>query len=55
MRISELASRSGVPPATVKYYLREGLLHPGRALSRTQADYDASHVDRVRLVRRPDR
>ena len=51
MRLAELSSTTGVPVATLKYYLREGLLHPGRALSRTQADYDASHVERVRLVR----
>ncbi|GAB3624705.1 MerR family transcriptional regulator [Mariniluteicoccus endophyticus] len=51
MRISALAAATAVPVATLKYYLREGLLHPGRATSRTQADYDDSHVERVRLVR----
>ena len=51
MRISELAEASGVSIATLKYYLREGLLHPGRTVSRTRADYDETHVDRVRLVR----
>lgn len=51
MRISGLSETTGVPVATLKYYLREGLLHPGLARSRTQADYDDSHVARVRLVR----
>lgn len=51
MRISGLAESTGVPVATLKYYLREGLLHPGRATSRTQATYDDTHVERVRLVR----
>jgi len=51
MRMGELSERTGVPVATLKYYLREGLLHPGRALSKTQADYDDSHLERVRLVR----
>ncbi|GAA4116320.1 MerR family transcriptional regulator [Knoellia locipacati] len=51
MRLAELSAESGVAVATLKYYLREGLLHPGRTLSRTSADYDESHVDRVRLVR----
>lgn len=51
MRLAELSAETGVAVATLKYYLREGLLHPGRSLSRTQADYDESHVDRVRLVR----
>lgn len=51
MRISELSSRTGVPVATVKYYLREGLLPAGRLTSSTQAQYDEAHVARLRLVR----
>lgn len=51
MRISELSRRSGVPNATIKYYLREGLLPPGRATAATQAEYDESHLRRLRLVR----
>jgi DNA-binding transcriptional MerR regulator len=51
MRISELAHATGVPLATVKYYLREGLLPPGQATSATQAQYDESHVRRLVLVR----
>ena len=51
MRISELARQTGVPVATVKYYLREGLLHEGELTSVTQARYDESHVARLRLVR----
>ena len=51
MRISELAETTGVPVHTLKYYLREGLLMPGEATSRTRAEYGAEHVERVRLVR----
>src|ERR1700710_1263265 len=51
MRVSELSAVSGVSLATIKYYLREGLLHPGRTLSANQADYDDDHVRRLRLVR----
>ena len=51
MRMSELAARSGVPVATIKYYLREGLLPAGRATGATQAVYDESHVERLRLIR----
>lgn len=51
MRVSELSARTQVPVATLKYYLREGLLHSGTATSRTQAAYDDTHVDRVRLIR----
>ncbi len=51
MRISELAERTGVPVHTLKFYLRERVLPPGRTTSRTRAEYDEGHVDRVRLVR----
>ncbi|WP_277682297.1 MerR family transcriptional regulator [Saccharomonospora azurea] len=51
MRMAELSSTTGVPVATVKYYLREGLLHPGERTSPNQARYDDSHVRRLRLVR----
>jgi DNA-binding transcriptional MerR regulator len=51
MRISKLAETTGVPVHTLKYYLREGLLMPGEATSRTRAEYGAEHVERVRLVR----
>ena len=51
MRISALAAEAGLPLATVKFYLREGLLHPGVATSATQASYDGSHVRRLRLIR----
>jgi len=51
VRISELAEATGVPVHTLKYYLREGILMPGRTVSRTRADYGAEHVERVRLVR----
>jgi DNA-binding transcriptional MerR regulator len=51
VRISELSRRSGVPVPTVKYYLREGLLKPGRLTAATQAQYDEHHVQRLRLIR----
>ncbi|MGH3316782.1 MAG: MerR family transcriptional regulator [Nocardioidaceae bacterium] len=51
MLISELARGSGVPLPTVKFYLREGLLHPGVATSATRAAYDESHLRRLRLIR----
>lgn len=49
--MSELSARSGAPVPTLKFYLREGLLHPGHALSRTRSDYDESHVRRVGVIR----
>ncbi|WP_344055084.1 MerR family transcriptional regulator [Streptomyces thermoalcalitolerans] len=51
MRLAELSARSGVSTATIKFYLREGLLHPGRRVTATQAEYDEGHLRRLRLVR----
>lgn len=50
MQISELAERSGVPVATVKYYIREGMLPRGVATSATRAEYDDSHLARLKLI-----
>ena len=50
MRISELSRETGVPVATVKFYLRERLLHEGELTSPPQAQYDDSHVSRLRLI-----
>ncbi|MEU4153706.1 MerR family transcriptional regulator [Streptomyces sp. NPDC026659] len=51
MRLAELSERSGVSTATIKYYLREGLLPAGRRVTATQAEYDEEHLRRLRLVR----
>jgi len=51
VRISQLSSDAGIPVATIKYYLREGLLHDGLLTSATQASYDESHLRRLRLIR----
>jgi DNA-binding transcriptional MerR regulator len=51
VRIAELSRRADVPLATVKYYLREGLLPAGAATARNQAEYGDEHVRRLRLIR----
>lgn len=51
MRISELSRTSGVPVATIKFYLREGLLPDGLRTSPNQAQYDDAHLQRLRLIR----
>lgn len=51
MRMSELAATAGVSVPTVKFYLREGLLPPGLAVSRTTAEYDETHLARIRVIR----
>jgi DNA-binding transcriptional MerR regulator len=51
MRISELVERTGVPLATIKYYLREGLLPAGEATAATRAEYGEAHVRRIAVIR----
>lgn len=51
MRISALVERTGVPLATVKYYLREGLLPPGISTGATQARYTEDHVRRLQVIK----
>jgi DNA-binding transcriptional MerR regulator len=51
VRISELAEQSGVTVATIKYYLREGLLPPGTKVGERRAEYGERHVARLRLLR----
>lgn len=61
LRMGDLAEQAGVSPATVKHYLREGLLESesdaaeGIAIvrtSRNMAYYPPAFVERIRLVRR---
>ena len=40
-----------MPVATIKFYLREGLLPRGVPTARNQADYGDGHVRRIRLIR----
>ncbi|KAB1654303.1 MerR family transcriptional regulator [Pseudoclavibacter chungangensis] len=51
MRISELADVTDVPVASIKYYVREGLLWPGERVGHNQTAYTDAHADRLRLVR----
>jgi DNA-binding transcriptional MerR regulator len=51
MQVSELAERAGIPLATVKYYLREQLLPAGRTVGPRRAEYDETHLARLRVLR----
>jgi DNA-binding transcriptional MerR regulator len=55
LKRSELAERSGVSAATIKHYLREGLLGSEQEVvrtSRNMAYYPVEFVERVRLIKR---
>ncbi|WP_016696929.1 MerR family transcriptional regulator [Actinoalloteichus spitiensis] len=51
MRIAELSRRTGVPVPTIKYYLRERILPPGRETTGVAPRYGPAHVRRLNLVR----
>jgi DNA-binding transcriptional MerR regulator len=54
LKMSELASRSGVSAGTIKHYLREGLLGEGDDIvrtSRNMAYYPPEYVERIKLIK----
>ncbi len=51
MRMGALSEASGAPVPTIKFYLRQGLLHKGEMTSPNQSQYDSSHIHRIGLIR----
>jgi DNA-binding transcriptional MerR regulator len=51
LRMGELAEASGVSAATIKHYLREGLLPEPVKTSRNMAYYPADFVERIRMIK----
>jgi DNA-binding transcriptional MerR regulator len=51
LKISELAEAADVPVATVRHYLREGLLPEPVKTSRNMAYYPPEFADRIRLIK----
>jgi DNA-binding transcriptional MerR regulator len=49
--ISELVDRSGTPAATIKFYVREGLLPAGERVGGNRTEYTEAHEHRLRLIR----
>jgi DNA-binding transcriptional MerR regulator len=52
LKMSELVERSGIGAATIKHYLREGLLPEPVRTSRNMAYYPEEFVDRLALIKR---
>jgi len=50
MQLKELSERTGVSPATIKFYLREGLLPADRTVHATRSEYSEQHVSRLELI-----
>lgn len=51
IRIGELSRRTGVAVATLKYYVREGLLAPVRKSGKTMAWYSPTAVSRIATIK----
>ena len=51
MKMAQLSSTSEVPVATIKYYLREGLLPAGERSGPNQSLYGPEHLRRLRVIR----
>ncbi|MBI5534759.1 MAG: MerR family transcriptional regulator [Deltaproteobacteria bacterium] len=53
LKMSDLARQSGVPAATIKHYIREGLLPPPAARTgRSMAWYDPSSIPRIKAIKK---
>lgn len=52
LKMSELVEASGVPGATIKHYLREGLLPEPIKTSRNMAWYRLETVERIEVIKR---
>lgn len=51
VKMSELARLSGVPAATIKHYLKEGLLPEPDRTHRNMAHYDSALAPRIRRIK----
>ena len=56
MNIREIEERLGIPRASVRYYEKEGLLHPARGGNnyRVYTEEDAAALEKIQLLRRLD-
>lgn len=52
LHVTELARRANVTAATVRYYARSGLLHPGREPGNGYRCFSDGDVQRIALIRR---
>jgi DNA-binding transcriptional MerR regulator len=50
MQLRELSTLTGMPIASIKYYLREGILPAGSRVSATRSDYSEAHVRRIKTI-----
>ena len=51
-RMRDLCRLTGLERQAIHFYIKEGLLPPGEKTGRNTAWYDASHVERLQLIRK---
>lgn len=51
LKIGEIAKRSGVPPSTIRYYVRQGLLPEPTKVNKSMAYYDEGCVEKIQAIR----
>ena len=50
LKIGQIAKQSGIPASTIRYYVAEGLLPRPEKANEKMAYYDASCIDRLRVI-----
>ncbi len=51
IKIGEIAKKSGVPPSTIRYYVRQGLLPAPTKVNKSMAYYDEGCIDKIQAIR----
>ena len=51
IKIGKLSEKSSIPPSTIRYYVKEGLLPEPRKVNKAMAYYDESCIERLQTIR----
>jgi DNA-binding transcriptional MerR regulator len=51
LKIGEIARKSGVPPSTIRYYVRQGLLPEPTKVNKSMAFYDEGCIEKIQAIR----
>ena len=51
LKIGEIAKKSGVPPSTIRYYVRQGLLPEPDKVNKSMAYYDERCIEKILAIR----
>ena len=51
LKIGEIAKKSGVPPSTIRYYVRQGLLPEPVKVNKSMAYYEEDCIEKIQAIR----